>query len=155
MDRKQLTSVLIIVVIILGLFFYFHDAQAPAPSDMAPVTIETATTVPANTQTDTSKTPVNKTTQSNAVTITYKNGVFTPSILTIKAGKSVLFVNASDKSMWVDSGTDVYHQEYPAFNQERAVGKGGTYSFTFTVPGTYHFNNKITPTAQGTITVLK
>lgn len=154
--NKNQSIALVAVIVIVGLFFYFNDAQAPVQQNtqqqsqatLTPPT-EPAPTAPAPKPAAKTSAPVEKN------TVSYAGGAFTPTTLNIKAGESVKFVNNSTLSMWVMSGPDAYHSEYPTFNQERTVGKGGVYNFTFVTPGTYQYFNKNNPSAKGLIVVSK
>ncbi len=74
-------------------------------------------------------------------------------MLTIPRGKSVRFVNNSGgKAMRVGS-TDSANIIYSAFNQNKTVGSGGTYEYTFVDKGTYSYSNKNNTVDQGIIVV--
>lgn len=155
--NKNQSIALAVAIVVVGLFFYFNDAQAPAQQNIQQES--TTITVPQTNET-TSTTPAPKPVVKTVVpvaknTVSYTNGTFTPTTLNVKAGESVKFVNNSTLSMWVMSGPDAYHSEYPSFNQERSVGKSGMYSFTFVTPGTYQYFNKNNPSAKGLIVVSK
>jgi plastocyanin len=84
----------------------------------------------------------------NTVQVRVASFLFSPSALTIKKGTTVLWMNSSgtDHTVTGDTGN-------PA-SLDGAVGaSGGTFSFTFTVPGTYHYHCSIHPIMKGTITV--
>ncbi len=155
--NKNQSIALVVAIVIVGLFFYFNDAQAPVQQNaqqesaatLTPQTSETASTAPTPRPVVKAAAPVAKN------TVSYAGGTFTPMTLNVKAGESVKFVNNSSLSMWVMSGPDTYHSEYPSFNQERTVGKGGVYNFTFVTPGTYQYFNKNNPSAKGLVVVTK
>ncbi|MEK7645121.1 MAG: cupredoxin domain-containing protein [Patescibacteria group bacterium] len=155
MDKNQ-SIALVAVIVVVGLFFYFNDAQAPTQQNTQQQS-QSAYTPPTESA---PATPTSKPAAKAAVpvaknTVSYAGGAFSPMTLNIKAGESVKFVNNSTLSMWVMSGPDTYHSEYPSFNQERTVGKGGVYNFTFVTPGTYQYFNKNNPSAKGLIVVTK
>ncbi len=154
MNNNQSIAI-IVAIIVVGLFFYFRDAQAPATdtTQQTPTVLNPAlqkTTTPAASQPKTSTKTIAPLPKN---TVSYNNGKFSPDSLVVKAGESVTFLNSSNQSMWVMSGPDSYNSEYPVFNQERSVGKGGTYIFTFVNRGVFEYINKITPTAKGVIVV--
>jgi len=154
--NKNQSIALVAVIVIVGLFFYFNDAQAPVQQNtqqqstatLTPPVTEVTPVAPA-------PKPIVKSAPVAKNTVSYAADAFTPTTLNVKAGESVKFVNNSTLSMWVMSGPDAYHSEYPSFNQERSVGKGGTYSFTFVTPGTYQYFNKNNPAAKGLVIVTK
>jgi plastocyanin len=82
----------------------------------------------------------------NSVVI--KNFAFSPAIITIKAGASVTWVNqdGTDHTVVSDTGSAV------AF-ESKTLSNGGSYSFTFSKPGTYSYHCSIHPSMTGTITV--
>lgn len=82
----------------------------------------------------------------NAIII--KNFAFSPSALTIKAGRSVTWVNQDDVNHTVvsDPGTPV------AFRSSN-ITFGGSYTFTFSKPGTYSYHCTIHPSMTGSVTV--
>ncbi|HEX6121644.1 MAG TPA: plastocyanin/azurin family copper-binding protein [Ktedonobacterales bacterium] len=84
----------------------------------------------------------------NTVQVRVANFLFSPSTLTIKKGITVLWTNASgtDHTVTGDAGN-------PAALDGAVGASGGTFSFTFTVPGTYHYHCAIHPIMKGTITV--
>lgn len=153
--NKNQSIALVAVIVIVGLFFYFNSAQAPAPQNTQQQSQATLTPPVETTSVAPTPKPVVKTAPVAKNTISYSAGAFTPTTLNVKTGESVKFINNSTLSMWVMSGPDAYHSEYPAFNQEHSVGKGGVYNFTFVTPGTYTYFNKNNPSAKGLIVVAK
>ena len=154
MKKRYIIGGLIIAFGVLAGFLISKNATAPA----GPETTETATTTA--TTTTVTKLPVKTYTPSpspiivknGSYLVSYKNSGFTPVTLTIKRGKSVSFVNNSDKAMSitaVDQNSNVYRQ----LNQEQSVGRGGTYDFTFTDPGIWVYTNRNNPAVRGTIIV--
>ncbi|MEI6345756.1 MAG: cupredoxin domain-containing protein [bacterium] len=154
--NKNQSITLVAVIVIVGLFFYFNSAQAPAEQNTQQQSQATLTP-PVQDTTPTAPTPkpVVKATPVAKNTVSYAAGAFTPTTLNVKAGEGMKFVNNSTLSMWVMSGPDAYHSEFPTFNQERSVGKGGVYNFSFVTPGTYQYFNKNNPSAKGLIIVTQ
>ena len=72
---------------------------------------------------------------------------FDPAVLTIRKGATVVWTNISDAPHTVtsDSGT--------LLASSTVTPSGGTFRFTFTQPGTYHYHCTIHPSMQGTIVV--
>ena len=98
------------------------------------------------------------------VGVTIQDFSFSPSTLTIKVGTSVKWTNkgpsghtaTSDNGMW-DSGTLGAPSGGGAYGGGTA---GGTYEFTFTTMGTYHYHCMLHPASSypsftGTITVTQ
>lgn len=81
----------------------------------------------------------------NAVAI--MNFAFAPAALTVKAGTTVTWTNKDGDAHTVTS------QGSGGPLQSAALGTGGTYSFTFTTPGTYAYLCTIHPFMTATVTV--
>ena len=80
----------------------------------------------------------------NAVTI--DNFFFTPGTVTVKAGTTVTWTNRDDIPHGIASANN-------AFAKSKAMDTDGSYSFTFTTPGTYKYFCYIHPHMVGTIGV--
>ncbi|MSU54952.1 MAG: hypothetical protein EXS46_00230 [Candidatus Taylorbacteria bacterium] len=86
--------------------------------------------------------------------IEYTNQGFKPSVLTIKQGESVEFLNTSDQTMVIRSHDESPDNFYPGFSQEGGpLGKGGKFFFAFTLPGTWLYYNLNGNKEQGAIVV--
>lgn len=81
----------------------------------------------------------------NAVAI--KNFAFAPAALTVRAGAKVTWRNEDTDAHTVTSQGSGGPLNSPALNT------GGTFSFTFTTPGTYHYLCSIHPFMTATVTV--
>src|SRR5260221_7080213 len=81
----------------------------------------------------------------NSVAIT--NFAFAPAALTVKAGTTVTWTNKNGDAHTVTS------QGSGEPLQSAALSTGGTYSFTFTTPGTYTYLCTIHPFMTATVTV--
>lgn len=87
-------------------------------------------------------------------TITYtSSGGFKPSLLTIKAGKSVRFLNQSSKSLQVMNATINPPYNFGGFGAPRSVGFGGYYDYTFSGSGTLVYFNNNDKSKSGTIVI--
>jgi plastocyanin len=85
----------------------------------------------------------------NTVEVKVADFLFTPNALTITKGMTVRWRNTTtgtDHTATGDAGNPA------AFDGAVGAG-GGTFSFTFTVPGTYHYHCSIHPFMKATITV--
>jgi len=75
---------------------------------------------------------------------------FQPSVITIKAGTVVVWVNMSDGKHTVTSDPGAPS----AFNTTSFVTQNHTFALVFTTPGTYHYRCVVHPaTMQAIITV--
>ncbi len=86
-------------------------------------------------------------------TVQYTTNGFEPSSMTILVGETVMFVNKSEKSMWVASEPHPAHTDLSVFDQKTGVGKTISYSFTFEKQGTWRYHNHLSPKDTGTIIV--
>ncbi|BCX15823.1 MAG: hypothetical protein KatS3mg098_052 [Candidatus Parcubacteria bacterium] len=99
--------------------------------------------------------------------VTYTNSGYSPSILKIKAGTTVIFKNESSRSMWTASAFHPSHTVYGgtsleehcpdtaavAFDACSGVLPGNSWSFTFTKKGSWKYHNHLAPSDFGTIVV--
>jgi len=79
--------------------------------------------------------------------IAMANYAFVPSAMTIEAGDTVVWTN-SDQAQH-----DVMVTSGPAQIHSPMLSKGQQWSFTFTVPGTYHYVCSVHPDMVATLTV--
>jgi plastocyanin len=81
-------------------------------------------------------------------TVTMKNFAFDPPTLTVKPGTTVTWVNQDSASHTVvsDAGS-------PESFSSDTLSTGGTYTRTFTAPGTYPYHCSIHPSMKGTVIV--
>jgi len=85
--------------------------------------------------------------------VKFTDSGFEPSTLTVKAGDTVEFENESGDDFWPASNVHPTHLLYPGFDAKKPILDGGTYSFTFTNPGSWGYHNHLEPDKQGTIVV--
>lgn len=74
-------------------------------------------------------------------TVNYTVDGFVPPIVYINAGEAVRFVNKNEDSMRIVSNEYQSLTLYSGFGQEKTVGKGGKYEFTFNQKGVWGYNN--------------
>jgi plastocyanin len=87
--------------------------------------------------------------------VSYTNEGFSPGVLTVKVGTSVVFTNNSNTSMWVASAVHPTHQELPGFDQLKSVSNSGTYEYVFTKVGTWKYHNHMLPDDTGVVIVTQ
>lgn len=90
---------------------------------------------------------------NNTNTIYVYDDRFEPDELTIDVGETIHFVSKADRPMWPASDSHPRHLIYPEFDTKMPIEAGGTWSFTFDVPGIWHFHDHLSPTLSGVITV--
>ncbi len=80
---------------------------------------------------------------------------FSPEEVTIAAGESVTWINDSEDPMWPASNDHPTHQVYDqgAFDPQKGVLSGESWTFTFDEPGDWEFHDHLYPTAGGVVHV--
>lgn len=171
MNKKYIIAIVVAVIAICGAF-WFGRRSAIAPEEQRSVPneeMEQATTTPVAASSKTASKATSGTTsgtptapvvtptaplmtKNGAYIISYTDKGFVPATLEIKAGKSVHFVNNSNKAMSLTS-IDQNSQVYREFNQVNSVGRGGSYDFTFLSAGTWWYVNRNSQKELGTIIV--
>lgn len=159
MNKKYIIAALVVVLALYGAFWMGKRAAiAPEGQGSIPNGLEQATTTAPTTTVKVIKTTAPKTTSAPAMTkdgayiVSYTDRGFVPATIPIAKGKSVHFVNNSNKAMSVtSSNTEV--QMYSELNQGKVVGRGGVYDFTFLYVGTWNYHNRNNPQDKGVIMV--
>ncbi|MDO8492517.1 MAG: hypothetical protein Q7S34_02675 [bacterium] len=78
---------------------------------------------------------------------------FSPTNLTIKSGQSIRFINDSSSSMLVTTPPSPNNTSLSELNQNKSVGRGGYYDFTFNRKGSFLYYNNNDRTKTGVIIV--
>ncbi len=90
----------------------------------------------------------------SAVTVLYSATGFSPSVIRIKAGQTVIFKNITeDGDLWVASNPHPTHTNYPEFNSNHNILKDQEYSFVFLNRGTWGYHNHFSPSQGGQVIV--
>ena len=77
-----------------------------------------------------------------------------PAVVQIKAGQTVTWVNDSDLDRRLVATTTEVGQAIEGFGADEAFSKGESYSFTFNKPGTFTYEDVVSPESiKGTIIV--
>jgi amicyanin len=151
--KKQLKPILfsLVAVIALILLASCGGSSTNTESGTTPTIAPIAT--PTTGTTNTPTTTATQASNGKTVTITTDSSgsfAFSPATLTIKAGTTVTWINntavghtvTSDDGKSFDSGTS-----------NPIAAQGGTFSFTFTTPGTFAYHCEIHPFMKATIIV--
>lgn len=158
---KKYIIVIIAILFAVWIGFFFGKKSAVAPE--APLSGETEQATTPAASTVTTKVPSTPTatkptviapamTKDGSYIVSYTSHGFTPQTLTVSKGKSVHFVNNSDKAMSITS-TDMNSQIYSELNQSATVGRGGSYDFTFLTAGTWAYMNRNNQTDRAMVIV--
>jgi|GEM_PF-1711160 len=78
---------------------------------------------------------------------------FFPADIIIHKGDTVIWVNDSDDYMWPASDVHPTHEMYSAFDSQKPITSGGSWSFTFDQAGVWTFHDHLFPDHVGTVTV--
>ncbi len=84
--------------------------------------------------------------------ITYSDGGYSPSKITVHSGDKVIIKNASSHGMQFDSDPHPVHTNNPELNVGEVDG-GEQMSFTVDKKGTYGYHNHLNPAQTGSIVV--
>lgn len=174
MNDSHIKNIIIIILlgIILGItgIYYFNNGKLDIIKEEVEVEevvdSEEQTSIPKNSaaapNTQTTKTVDEirssiKYVKEGVLLVTYSDSGFEPSILQVRAGESVRFVNISTKPMWV---TTKYHpifgeQNYSEFDQGKSISTGDAYQFMFTRVGVWGYKNLNNEKHLGTISVIE
>ncbi|MBI2618146.1 hypothetical protein HYW58_01715 [Candidatus Kaiserbacteria bacterium] len=189
MNKNVLISALVIIIVIaLGFLLFANRAEAPQEeSDTSGASLQvpapgyggeveemivnkSENMTPSQKMMSQEETPsempmeeMMEETQASVVVVTYTDGGFSPTPVTVKRGGVVRFVNQSSGMMWVASAIHPTHSLYPektasdclgsAFDQCRASGAGETWEFTFNETGTWGYHNHVQASKTGKVTV--
>lgn len=102
-----------------------------------------------STNTSSNSTQNSSSTSQSAHAVTISNFSFSPATLTVKKGTTVTWTNQDSVAHTV---TETDGKTGP---DSASLGKGQTYSFTYTTAGTFTYHCKIHPDMTGTVTVTQ
>jgi len=91
--------------------------------------------------------------QSRMYVVSYKGSVFSPTNLRIHAGDTVRFYNDSFFPIHIVSDVNYTQEDFAGFDSVGDIPPGSSFSFTFTVKGTFGYNNGKNVNEAGTIIV--
>lgn len=144
-SKNYLVWGVVALVVVLAGYYLVKGYQSPASQTQnQPVTVKTVTPT---------RVAATSAEVKAKVTADYTDSGFTPKTVTVKLGDTVTWTNKSGKAMWVASAPHPVHTDLPGFDQLKSVGKGDTYSYTFTKVGSWKYHNHLGPTDTGTVVV--
>ena len=85
-------------------------------------------------------------------TVTIQNFAFSPPTMTVSQGTTVTWVNQDSAAHQIINDASGSNAEGAIFKSP-IIPQGASYSFMFTIPGTYPYHCTIHPSMKGTITV--
>ncbi len=153
-NQKNLVCIFIGLVVVLGVVVYvdFWKNNGMGYGAKTENTLSTTTDSNQTTSAETAKKASNSyLAQDGVYVIKYTNAGFVPKDIQIPKGKSVRFINMSDQGMRIV--TDNTDPKFVGLNEAKTVGKGSTYTFTFSEVGLWVYHNQSTPTMKATILI--
>ena len=78
---------------------------------------------------------------------------YSPSVLKIKQGQTVEFVNDSKEDYWPASDPHPTHTDYPGFDAGKTILPGQSWDFTFNRTGRYGYHNHLAPETHAEIVI--
>jgi len=150
---------ILILVVLAGVYFLLKGSgEKPAspvgpPADSGIVTEEIITEEPVILE-DLEEAEIQN-------VITYTSGGFSPSVINVKKGEEVTFLNESGGAMWPASAIHPTHTLYPTqggcvgstFDACQGIQPGDSWSFKFDIAGSWKYHNHLNPSQTGTVVV--
>lgn len=152
--KSKFYIIVIIAIIIIGIYFVIKNpsAQPQIENNATTENIQNnAKDVDSESMSDSEQTPSPE--MIPKTIINYTDDGFNPSLVEIKVGETVQFVNQSSGGMWVASGPHPAHTAYPEFDAKKNITSGETYEFTFTKIGEWKYHNHTKAGMYGAIIV--
>ena len=161
---KVLIIIIIVLLLLIGGYFYFFTGDKGSKSETINSNIVSDSTSSSSSTKETdSETELKP--SGNVVEIS-ENG-FSPSVISINQGDSVIFQNVGKKAIWPASDVHPKHTVYPGsdikkcntaeasriFDACRGIAPEGIYTFTFTERGSWEYHDHLSPRNKGTIIV--
>ncbi len=130
-----------------------ENADLPTINEEGRITVALINILGGGVAGDTSEVLEKETTDKGPALISYDENGFSPALITVNVGDTVVFENEGTKKMWVASTIHPTHKDLPGFDQLKSVDGGGNYSYTFEKAGTWKYHNHLQPNNLGTIIV--
>lgn len=171
MNTSTIVSIVVVILVVLGGWYWYSTygipiALAPQTTDTTqesgmPVPPENGTAPVADVEVN-----IDVSTAPTSATITYNEGGFSSSEVTIKKGGTVTWRNESGGSMWVASAMHPTHSVYAGIAREThcpdttgvafdQCATGNSYSFTFNKVGTWKYHNHLNASHFGSVVVVE
>ncbi|MDO8523364.1 MAG: cupredoxin domain-containing protein [bacterium] len=141
--------IIVAVLVVLGLGWYFYGQplgiRYEKPNNSPPAELPLAGT-------PTPTTASNQETSAKFDVLITSAG-FSPSVINIKKGTTIVFTNNDTVAHWPASNPHPAHTDFPAFNSKPGIPTGGTYSFTTDTAVSFGFHDHLNPTLKGQINI--
>ena len=79
---------------------------------------------------------------------------FFPAELTVRNGDTVLFKNVGTRDVWPASDPHPTHDDLSSFDPTEGIAPGQSWTYTFTIPGSWRYHDHLAVSSQGQIFVL-
>lgn len=129
-NKNAVAVVLVLLVGVVGIGFFLLSQKSP----------ETAKTVKI----------IPKETENAIITVTEAG--FNPKSVQVQAGKRVIWLNKSGKTISLNSNDHPTHKKYPLLNFGE-LPNGASAQHVFTKAGTYGYHNHLNPSQKGIVIV--
>lgn len=87
------------------------------------------------------------------VVVTVNKDNFSPELITINKGDTVVWVNKGDGYYWPASNLHPTHKIYEEFDPKSPISPGESWSFTFERAGMWKYHDHLWPSNVGEVTV--
>lgn len=162
--NKVIIFAISITAIIVSSYFLF---KVPTPESLPINTAPKVSKKTPNTPAQLTQNPPQNTEVKQTYPVIYSNSGYSPKILTIKVGETVVFANDSSTTMWTASDRHPLHTNYngtflqqhcpdathTVFDQCAGSKPGESWSFTFDKAGTWEYHNHLNASDTGAIIV--
>lgn len=155
MNKSIIAIIIVLALVALGGIYYITRNE-PLNSETGAENAQNENTDAI--ETETTETEINKeakvqeeTEEKQEYIVKYTDLGFSPEVMKIKVGETIVFKNESAGEMWVASATHPTHTVYPEFDAKRGYKNGESYSFIFNKKGEWKYHNHLKAAERGTI----
>lgn len=160
--KKILLAIVVLVIVVVGWMFLKNKKVDVVVSPTLDSTSSPQATPLVSPESTVSPSPV-----ASKNIITYTDEGYTPNLITIKKGETVVWKNESTDSMWTASAVHPTHRAYPGtdisacetqtlmpmFDACEKIVPGQSWSFTFNNVGTWGYHNHKEASHAGKVVV--
>ncbi len=145
--------IIIIVYILSGYTNTLNSPEAPVLDTVVGGKSTGTSSGVVSTQPKTTTSSKTSATNTNSEYVVYytDNG-FSPKQFQVPTGHLVKFINNSNKALMI-LADDTNNATQSELNQSKSIGRGGVYTFNFTITGVWSFHNANYPAHHGNIVV--
>ncbi len=145
--KNKLFIIVITIAMVIGIYFSVKKSPVQAPTIQEKEQTQSPSSENIASEQSSSDEEISQS------IVNYTESGFSPSVIEIKKGETVRFVNQSIGGMWIGSGPHPTHTAYPEFDAKKSVPNGGIYEFTFNKVGSWSYHNHTGPGKAGMVIV--